>query len=294
MFKACGRSCCVECLQLLKQPGSQLHASVCTFLHQQLLAPIPSHRLFEPDLEDDEPDRPCLADEAFEQPEVVDALRAAVQHFSGALMHKACSFGLFDCLSEHLRRASEFRLVNLCDCLGQPACSGMQTASVATSWYDLAFNQVTAQAIIIGMPLVSIQITDVPFLYSYTAENIFLHVLCIASAGGDMHTSHAVLQEMSSTPLTGSRYWSRSFHSWFLHWQCTSFPLPAHCPHQTMHHQSTWSSAHPQSPQFLTIHHTTGPFQAACSRNSHQPDQADLRGARLQEARPGCYPWPVE
>ncbi|KAL3143978.1 hypothetical protein ABBQ32_003788 [Trebouxia sp. C0010 RCD-2024] len=87
MFKACGRSCCVECLQLLKQPGSQLHASVCTFLHQQLLAPIPSHRLFEPDLEDDEPDRPCLADEAFEQPEVVDALRAAVQHFSGDVKH---------------------------------------------------------------------------------------------------------------------------------------------------------------------------------------------------------------
>ncbi|KAL3149964.1 hypothetical protein ABBQ38_013324 [Trebouxia sp. C0009 RCD-2024] len=87
MFKACSRSCCVECLQLLKQPGTQLHASVCTFLHQQLLAPIPGHRLSEPDLEEDDPDRPCLADEAFVQPEVVDTLRAAVQHISGDVKH---------------------------------------------------------------------------------------------------------------------------------------------------------------------------------------------------------------
>lgn len=86
MFKACGRSCCLACLQLLKQPTSDLHASVCTFLHSQLLAPVPHHAISDPDLEDHEPDRPCLAEEAFEQPALVDTLRAAVQHLSGLLV----------------------------------------------------------------------------------------------------------------------------------------------------------------------------------------------------------------
>lgn len=88
MFKACGRSCCVGCLQLLKQPVPQLHASVCTFLFRQLLAPITSHAFPESDLESDEPDRPCLAEEAFDQPAVVDILRAAVQRLSGVLIHE--------------------------------------------------------------------------------------------------------------------------------------------------------------------------------------------------------------
>lgn len=102
------------------------------------------------------------------------------------------------------------------------------------------------------------------------------------------------LQEVSSTSLTGSMSWNRSFRSWFLPWQCTSSPLPALCPHQTMLHQSTWSSAHRQSRPLLTIHHTKGARQAACSRNSHRPDQVAPLAAPLLEARPGCYLWPVE
>ena len=90
VFKACGRSCCLACLQLLKQPTSNLHAAVCAFLYSQLLAPIPYQAISDPDLEDHEPDRPCLAEEAFEQPALVDTLRAAVQHISGLLMHAAC------------------------------------------------------------------------------------------------------------------------------------------------------------------------------------------------------------
>lgn len=90
MFKACGRSCCLVCLQLLKQPTSHLHASVCAFLHQQLLAPVPDHIFPDPDLEDHESGRPCLAEEAFEQPALVATLRAAVHHLSGLLMHAAC------------------------------------------------------------------------------------------------------------------------------------------------------------------------------------------------------------
>ena len=96
---------------------------------------------------------------------------------------------------------------------------------------------------------------------------------------------------MSSTPLTGSMCWNRSFHSWCLRWQCTSFPLPALCPHQTMRHQSTWSSAHRQSRLLLIIHHAQRPRQAACSRNSHQPDQVGPGGARRQEARQDCCLW---
>lgn len=90
VFKACGRSCCLACLQLLKQPTSHLHASICAFLHTQLLAPVLDHELSDPDLGDHGPDTPCLAEEAFEQPSLVDTLKAAVQHLSGLHMHATC------------------------------------------------------------------------------------------------------------------------------------------------------------------------------------------------------------
>ena len=85
MFKACGRSCCIACVQVLKQPAAQqLHGPVCAFLHQQLLKPIPCGDLgSDPDLESCDPDRRCLAEEAMDQPALVDTLRAAVHSLSG-------------------------------------------------------------------------------------------------------------------------------------------------------------------------------------------------------------------
>ena len=104
----------------------------------------------------------------------------------------------------------------------------------------------------------------------------------------------SIPQEMSSMLLTGKRFWNRSFHSWFLPWQPASFPLPASCPHQTMRHQLTWSSARRQSRLPPSTHCTKGIRPLGCSRSNRLPDQVDLVAALLPAARPGCCPWLVE
>ena len=93
MFKACGRSCCIACVQLFKQPAAQLHGPVCMFLHQHLLKPISGHCLgSDPDLESCDTDRPCLAEETFEHPALVDIIRAAVPSLSGELSLRPVCF----------------------------------------------------------------------------------------------------------------------------------------------------------------------------------------------------------
>ncbi|DBA86312.1 TPA: hypothetical protein ACH3X2_005549 [Trebouxia sp. C0005] len=86
LFKACARSCCLICLQLLNRLDDQLSSAVCVFLHQHLLAPMPVHFPGpDSDLENCDPDRPCLAEEAFQQLGVVDMLRQSAQSLSGNL-----------------------------------------------------------------------------------------------------------------------------------------------------------------------------------------------------------------
>lgn len=63
---------------------SSAHAPVCAFLHQQLLNPAPNDtRPSISDSESPEPDRLCLAEEAFQEPVLVDILKAAVKELSG-------------------------------------------------------------------------------------------------------------------------------------------------------------------------------------------------------------------
>jgi len=84
LFKACARSCCLICLQLLNRLDDQLSSAVCVFLHQHLLAPMPEDFPgSDPDLENCDPDRPSLAEEAFEQLGVVNTLRQSAQGLSG-------------------------------------------------------------------------------------------------------------------------------------------------------------------------------------------------------------------
>ena len=87
MFKECSRSCCIVCLQLLSQPAAQLDSSVCAFLHQHLFTPVPVSSLSSnPDLESSDADIPSLAEEAFQQAELVDSLTSTAQNLSGTLL----------------------------------------------------------------------------------------------------------------------------------------------------------------------------------------------------------------
>ena len=84
LFKACARSCCLICLQLLDRLDDQLSCAVCVFLHQHLLAPTPEDFPGpDPDVEKHDPDRPSVAEEAFEQLGVVNMLRQSAQGLSG-------------------------------------------------------------------------------------------------------------------------------------------------------------------------------------------------------------------
>ncbi|KAL0029006.1 hypothetical protein WJX77_011645 [Trebouxia sp. C0004] len=86
LFKVCARSCCLTCLQLLNRLDDQLSSAVCVFLHQHLLAPMPEDFPGpDPDLENCDPDRPSLAEEAFEQLCVVNMLRQFAPSLSGNL-----------------------------------------------------------------------------------------------------------------------------------------------------------------------------------------------------------------
>ena len=84
LFKAHARSCCLSLLQILGKPDTQLVSAVCTFLHQQLLAPSfdqISHST--PDLESCDPDNPSLAQEAFEQPQLIQDVTLSAKGLSG-------------------------------------------------------------------------------------------------------------------------------------------------------------------------------------------------------------------
>ncbi|KAL0049053.1 hypothetical protein WJX82_005155 [Trebouxia sp. C0006] len=62
----------------------QLSSAVRVFLHQHLLAPMPENFPGpHPDLENCDPDRPSLAEEAYEQLGVVNTLRQSAQNLSG-------------------------------------------------------------------------------------------------------------------------------------------------------------------------------------------------------------------
>ena len=84
LFRAHARSSCLILSQMLGKQDDQLVSAACSFLHQHLLTPSCEHVPgSDPDLESCDPDRPSLAQEAFEQPQLVQAVTVSAQALSG-------------------------------------------------------------------------------------------------------------------------------------------------------------------------------------------------------------------